>query len=432
MRVLFLNPTGILGGAERCLLDLAASMQAASPGIEIGLVAGGDGALLDEARALGIRVIHVPLGSAITRVGDSALRRGGPRETIAAGGRLGLGAMAAARYVWPLNEAVRSFGPSIVHSNGIKMHLLATAVRKRSPLVWHIRDFIGDRPLIPFGMRATSWRADAGLAISRAVQDDARRIMPHLPIEVVHDAVDTDSFSPEGPRADLDALAGNAGPATPFLRVGLVATYARWKGHDVFLRAVRLIDQEPGLPRVRFYIVGGPVYDTIASQYWPEELHSLARDLGIEHCVSFVPFQHRIHDVMRALDVVVHASTRAEPFGRTIAEGMAAGKAVVASRDSGAAEIFVDGVEAIAVEPRDPEALATALRALLVDASLRNRLGHAARLAAVERFSRPRLAEQVFRVYRMVMAQRPWHPHSIANPRSNDLPQNMVRQDPLR
>jgi len=62
--------------------------------------------------------------------------------------------------------------------------------------------------------------------------------------------------------------------------------------------------------------------------------------MKIENRVGFVPFQDNPADVYRALDIVVHASTKPEPFGRTIVEAMACGKPVIAAQTGGAAELF--------------------------------------------------------------------------------------------
>jgi glycosyltransferase involved in cell wall biosynthesis len=154
------------------------------------------------------------------------------------------------------------------------------------------------------------------------------------------------------------------------------------------------------LPEVRFYVIGGPIYATAASQYRQEDLSALVHRLGIGASVRFVPFQRNVDEVYRALDIVVHTSSRPEPFGRTIAEAMATGKPVVASREGGAPELFSEGEEAIGVPPRDPAALARVLRELVADKLRRGRLGAAARSVAVKHFSRARLARQVFSVYR--------------------------------
>ncbi len=379
------------------MLDLIASIRAHAPRVEIGLIAGGDGPLLAQAETMGVRTRALPLGGRLANLGDSALGRGG-WSAATTGAKLALGALTSLKYVAELRAAIRQFQPSVVHSNGIKMHLLAAAARTRAPLVWHIRDFIGDRPLVPLGLRAVAWRADGGIAISKAVCDDARRVFARLPLSVVYDAIDTDAFAPLGKSADLDALAG-CEPVRDCVRIGLVATYARWKGQDVFLESARAMKSTPRLPSLLFYIVGGPIYDRAGSQYQVDELRRMARQLGVEDAVRFVPFQERVDEVYRALDIVVHASSRREPFGRTIAEGMASGKPVIASRGSGASELFTDGVDAVSAPARDAGALANAMASLAHRPAERERLGRAARGTAVERFSRARLARQIFRAY---------------------------------
>lgn len=412
MRVLFLNPGGSLGGAERCLLDLVASLRAdaAAGPLAIGLVAGGEGPLAAAAEALGARVFTLPLSKRLAAVGDSALvreggvtPRGGAPAVAAFVRRLAGGSLEAPLYAARLRRVVREFAPTIVHSNGIKMHVLAAVIGVGAPLVWHVRDFIGARPLVSGVMGALAPRAAVAVAISNAVAEDARLVLPKLPVAVVHDAIDTHAFSPAGPTADLDALAASE-PAPPgTLRVGLVATYARWKGHEVFLRAAQALEARRArekVPAARYYVIGGPIYDTAASQFGEDELRTMAAGLEVSGAVRFVPFQRDVEKVFRALDVVVHASSRPEPFGRTIAEAMATGKPVVASRESGAAELFADGVDAIASPARDPGALADAIGGLLAAPNRREAIGRAARATAVRRFSRERLAQQVLGVYR--------------------------------
>jgi glycosyltransferase involved in cell wall biosynthesis len=82
-----------------------------------------------------------------------------------------------------------------------------------------------------------------------------------------------------------------------------------------------------------------------------------------------------------------------------IVEGMACGRAVVAIRDGGAAELFEDEVTALGCPPRDPDCLARAITRLVADPDLRRRLGLAGREAALARFDRQRLAEEWNHVY---------------------------------
>ncbi len=87
-------------------------------------------------------------------------------------------------------------------------------------------------------------------------------------------------------------------------------------------------------------------------------------------------------------------------MGRTIAEAMACGRAVIVSNAGGAAELFTHNHDAVGVPPGDADALAAAIRELADDPARRDRLDAAARRTAVERFARERLGPQVLDAYR--------------------------------
>jgi len=237
-------------------------------------------------------------------------------------------------------------------------------------------------------------RAAAIVANSRSVAADlVATLGTGAPVSTIYNAVDLAVFAPEGPSTDLDRLAGLAPAAPGVCRVGLLATFARWKGHEVFLRAVAAV------PAIRAYVIGGPVYDTGGSQHSIDELKARAAELGLADRVGFTGFVERPADALRALDVVVHASTEPEPFGLVIAEGMACGKAVVVSRAGGAAEIVTDDVDALATAPGDAGALAAALDRLAGDETLRARLGAEARRTALTRFDPATFVRRFLEIY---------------------------------
>jgi glycosyltransferase involved in cell wall biosynthesis len=227
--------------------------------------------------------------------------------------------------------------------------------------------------------------------VARAAGDRLR-----TPAHVIPNGVDLERFTPEGPRADLDALCGLPPAPAGVVKVGLIATFSRWKGHGIFLQALSRIP--PSAP-VRAYVVGGPVYDTAGSQYSMEEMRMLARDAGCADRVGFTGFQANAPSVMRALDVVVHASTAPEPFGLVLTEAMATGRAVVSSAAGGSAEIVESGVNALVHTPGDPVSLADALGRLVEDADLRSRLGRAGRAHAAGRYDVRDFGDRFVRVY---------------------------------
>ena len=394
MRIVFLSPSGELGGAETALLDILAAVREARPAWELSMIAASNGPLLGKAAAFA-QVSAVPFPKALARLGEW-----GARRSTAARLQLGAGLIAASApaisYARRLHTELRERNPHIIHSNGLKMHLLGARARPgRAKLVWHLHDYPAARRLTARLLASQAHRCDVMLANSESVAVEARQCFGRkVPVHTVHNSVDLTRFNPAGPRADLDTLAGVAPLAPGGLRVGLVATFARWKGHGVFLDALaRLRD----LPNLRGYIIGGSIYDTDASQFSTAQLRAQAEMLGLGDRVAFTGKTDEVPAVMRALDIAVHASTEPEPFGLVVAEAMASGCPVVVSRAGGAAEIAQGG--AVFHEPGNSAELAGRLRELAGDSARRASLGIEGREAAVRLFSRSRLCLRLLPVY---------------------------------
>jgi len=415
MKILYLNPTGAIGGAERVLLDALASIRTLHPAWSLALLAASDGNLVEEARQLGVAATVMPFPAALAALGDAGA--GGPAGAGTGWwrvlGRLSAASPAVARYVRQLSRAITEFQPDLVHSNGFKTHLLgAWSVPGSSKLIWHLHDFIQARPLMPRLLRMHAGQCAAVVANSRSVADDARVALGrHIPIHTVYNAVDLERFTPHGAALDLDAAAGVAHPAPDTVRasvrVGLVATAARWKGHELFLQALAQLARDG--PPLRGYVIGGPIYQTAASQFTLEELRAIATRLGVQ--VGFTGFVRDVPAAMRALDIVVHASTASEPFGLVIAEALACGRAVLTNALGGAGELIRDGRDALVWRAGDPQSLADAITRLALDSPLRQRLGAAARATAERRFARARMGRELAEIYRGVVADevRPGH-----------------------
>jgi len=214
----------------------------------------------------------------------------------------------------------------------------------------------------------------------------------------VLNGIDTERFSPGDAvwPATGETKVGGEGAT---LRVGLLASYARWKGLDLFIEMAARVKRNMPDCRVRFYIVGGPVFETQGSQFSESELRALiaASDLSAD-CV-LMPHQPNPERIYRGLDVVVHCSREPEPFGRVIAEAMACGRAVLASLDGGVRELFAPGVEALAATPNDAADFALKIEFLLRNPHEREALGVRARLTAVQRLSRERVGRELREIY---------------------------------
>jgi glycosyltransferase involved in cell wall biosynthesis len=400
MKIVFISSSEQVGGAERVMLDLFASLRAAEPSWTLHLIAPSEGALAADARRMGIGVTALAQPRTLARLGDAGA--GGPAGSVV--GRVNLArrmlaaSAPAARYVLRLRRVLRELSPDIVHANGFKAQLLASwSSPARVPVVWHVHDYVGCRPVASRLLQLSTRRCALVVANSRSVAEDARRALGgRVEVRTIYNAIDVERFTPEGAAADLDALAGLAPGEDGTVRVGLVATLARWKGHRTFLEALALV---PASARVRGYVAGDAIYGTDGSQYRLEELRRMAAEFGVADRVGFTGFVADAPSLMRALDVVVHASTAPEPFGLVIAEAFACGRAVVASRAGGALEIIKEGCDALAHAPGDAAELAARIEKLATDAELRDTIGRRARETAVRRFDRARLASEWKPVY---------------------------------
>jgi glycosyltransferase involved in cell wall biosynthesis len=264
--------------------------------------------------------------------------------------------------------------------------------------VWHVHEYVAERPLSRRLLRRYADRCDGIVANSHSVASEVQATLaPPAPVTTIYNAVDPDEFTPDGERADLDRLAGLPPAPAGTLRVGLVATYGRWKGHAAFIDAIAKL---PASAAVRAYIVGGALYDTRGSQYSRAELEQMIAAAELQGRIGLTGFVERPAAAYRALDVVVHASTQPEPFGLVIAEGLATGRAVIISAAGGAAELVRDGVDALTHAPGDADGLARCIARLAADAPLRASLAAAGRATALRLFSPDVFTDAVAYVYR--------------------------------
>ena len=157
------------------------------------------------------------------------------------------------------------------------------------------------------------------------------------------------------------------------------------KGQMVFLKAAALVSKR--VPRSRFLVVGGSAF--------PDERafeHALKQRAGhpdLDGKVIFTGHRDDIPNVMAASDVFVHAPPF-ESFSLVLAEAMASGKPVVATREGDPEELVLDDRTGFHVPFGDTETMADKMTTLLSDPALRARMGREGRKRIVEHVSTER------------------------------------------
>ena len=141
MRIVFLNPSAELGGAETALLDMLAALREARPSWTLTLITSAEGPLAARASALGIPSVPLPFPRSLASLGEWGTR-GSIRGRLRLGAALGTAAFPAMRYASRLRRHLTELAPDVVHTNGLKMHLLGARTRPDGArLIWHMHDY---------------------------------------------------------------------------------------------------------------------------------------------------------------------------------------------------------------------------------------------------------------------------------------------------
>jgi len=289
-----------------------------------------------------------------------------------------------------LSRVFRAEMPDIVHvCNGFRGNMDAIVAARLCgiPCIVHCKGF--DKH--SFVERMFAPGVAASICMTRAIEDHCREQGLKPPeFNVVYDGLDLETFRPTRAGDDVREELGIDGSAPV---VGVVGNIQPWKGQKVLLEAmVELIKSHPSAVAV---IVGDAHR---SGRKYAEGLRAFVAERGLERNVIFTGTRDDVGDVMNAMDVVAHTSVRGEPFGRVIIEGMCVGKPVVATRAGGVPEFVRDGENGVLVPAGDAGALATMLRTLFDDPSLRQRLSEGA-LEAVRDFSVEHHVAEVTRIY---------------------------------
>jgi glycosyltransferase involved in cell wall biosynthesis len=239
------------------------------------------------------------------------------------------------------------------------------------------------RLLVPWE-RMCDRLADAVVCNSHAVMEDAIRHtrLPRRKAVVIWNGVSMP--------ADV------ARPADGTQRAVIVANLIAYKGHDVALRAFAQVRALLPALEARLQLAGAG----------PEEapLRAQARELGIDTDIEFLGSVADVPALLAGCSFTVLPSLT-EGMPNAVLESLAHGRAVVASAVGGVPEILEQG-GGLLVPHGDPEALADAMLALLLDRNRAARLGSEGRRLVRDRFGVDRMVEESLRLYGGLLAGR--------------------------
>lgn len=381
-RVLFLSHTGQMGGAEFCLEELITLLSFQRCAVLLA-----SGPLLKRLRDKHIPALAVAAGGQLMAPG----RETGPWTRLWAARRL-------PRLVRQLARLARN--SDIIYANSKKVLLPAalTARLANRPLIWHQHDEIhlpasaAPRSRLSEGLLVWLLNRYAAriISVSRAAADSfiAAGGRTELPV-VVHNGLDPSDYVP----GDRFSARVCAGLPTGVALIGCFGRLTAWKGQAVLIEALTRI------PDAHVVLVGGALF---GEADYEAGLRLTAERLGLSDRVHFLGHRDDVAALMQAVDVIAHPSTHFDPCPRVVLEALHSNVPLVATAVGGTPELVETEISGLLVPPRDPQALADALRRMLDDPSLAASLAAEGRCRALSQFTLDRVVTCVEREIRAV------------------------------
>ena len=305
------------------------------------------------------------------------------------------------RVLRALREIVLQHNINLIHGHDYKSDLFAAMLR------WwmgrqHFALVSTAHAWVMLGLRGELYRRldlalmrrfDHLIAVSHATKNEmvAAGLPPDL-ISVIHNAIDTDAWSPRYATIGLKEELGleHANPV-----IGYVGRIMPEKDLETWLRAAALVAQR--YSEAQFVLVGeGRDGDTLG------QLQRLATELGIAERVHFPGYRTHLLPVYGSFDLFV-LSSRREGLPNSILEAMAVGLPVVTTDVAGTSELVLDCQTGYVVPQGDVDRLAHAMVTLVADTQLRQRMGQAGRERIEREFSFTHRLQRIEKLYARVL-----------------------------
>ncbi len=308
--------------------------------------------------------IIAPASKAVYTIGDRFIRIGTPRPVPVSGSiaRITL-SIQLEKHIKEVFEREKF---DICHLHEPLMPTLCTTILrlKKSPMVGTFHAS-GGKPWYTMFSPVMKWyldrwfrKLDGRIAVSEVA---LKYVSPFFPddYQVIPNGVDTIHFN-----SSVQPLDNFTDGKANILFVGRLE---KRKGFEYLLEAYRLI--KPEFPDCRLIQVGPGVL--LRKKYQRLVNHYGLTDVYFS---GYSPYSD-LPRYYKTSDIACFPSTGRESQGIVLLEAMSVGKPVIASNIDGYNSVLTDGVEGIAVPPRDPEKLAEALLRLLKDKQLREQMG---------------------------------------------------------
>ena len=336
-RILCINHTGMVSGAEKVLINILRGLDRAR--YEPSVLCPREGELAAAIRLEGAEWFPLPaMNARFARRPDRVLQSMASLFTTVAAMRKQIGML----------------NPDLIHANSIRAGIAASlaAMGTGKPVIWHVHDTLPKHP-VSTAIRAFALlnRSTRIIAVSQSTANSFTGALPFKSrVRTIHNGTDLCRFPPKQP--GRSAFRESIGVSDQQFLVCAVGQICRRKGLLELVNAFRQIHLQA--PEMHLAIVGKVVFRH--EQTYHAALRSAARAPGIKHRVHFTGELGDVSPALQAADLLVLNSSD-EPFGLVLIEAMASRTPVLATRVGGVPEIVTDQQNGWLIESGDAGAL---------------------------------------------------------------------------
>lgn len=299
-----------------------------------------------------------------------------------------LNAFDIVRFTFALIRMVSHERFGIVYCNQMMVKLIGTVAGMvcGTPVVWHCRTLYSNAFRRWFFHRLARCACVTRIiAVSEACAGNFPSVKEK--VRVVYNGADLVGFDPAGVRGCVRRMY-RIGPDEVVL--GFVGRIVAWKGIDTLLAAMEqvLVRRKD----VVLVVVGGSPRRSLDLLDGYRRKVANGRFSGRVH---FTGFQTDVRPFLKDMDVTLVPSSAPDPCPRSVIESLALGTPVVGSDTGGVPELIRHGYNGFLVEPNDAAGLADTILRVVENRRLRQRMGEAARVSAVQRHDAVEVARRV-------------------------------------
>ena len=173
-----------------------------------------------------------------------------------------------------------------------------------------------------------------------------------------------------------------------------------WKGQEVFIEAINLINIELGYEAFYVVILGSDQ----GRELYKKKLIRLSEQYRMSKQIRFIDYCKNMALAYKVSDIIVSASNEPEAFGRVSVEAQSMGKPIIASNIGGSNETVIDEKTGFLFESNNAKSLSKQiLRVLNMDETSLKSLGIEARKNAAQRFNVEKMCFSTYSEYKRLL-----------------------------